>query len=398
MTVFDSAQERDVRSLVYQWVDRIPEPDSYSSIGLQDGAALYTLFLAQAGLVLQDRELTARAYRHADFGIAQLDVTELNTSLISNVTGLGFALDKLRLHAQATPSLNSPLAQIDEVLCEATTSLPAGALADLLNGLAGVVVYGANRSRVDGSCGKHLVLQLWRWLHAEHETRWGKAGLDGRLALDSGSDLTMAHGYAGVLAAFSRAYAMDALPLAAGSLLRLGFERLCEQRVRTEVGLLFPCREGAAAAARMGWCTGSVGFAAALLHGRSVDKTLSVGAVELLESMARQYDSPLAKIFDGALCHGLSGVSYMLWRVSQVALLSSTLRASLLDVSKRASDQVLGTIGKRHPAGHYPIEGFWQEANTLLEGGYGVCLALLAMLEAGPAIWEDIFLLDFPRE
>lgn len=398
MTLFDSAQARNVRNLIYEWVDRIPEPDRYSSIGLYDGAALYALFLAQAGLVLQDRKLVARAHSHADFGIAQLKDVALNTSLISNVTGLGFALDKLRLHADSSPSLEFPLAQIDEVLCEATESLPFGVLADLLNGLAGVVVYGANRSRVEDSLGKDLVLQLWRWLSAEHETRWGEGVYSRALTVDDGSDLTIAHGYAGVLAAFSRAYVLGALPLAAGPLLRVGFERLCAQRLRSDVGPLFPSRSGTGAAARIGWCTGSVGFAAALLHGRSVISTISADAAELLESMIRQYDSPMAKVYDGALCHGLSGVSYMFWRASKAAFLTSSLRASLFDVSKRAVDQLLGTVGKRHPAGHYPIEGFWQDADTILEGGYGVCLALLAMLEGGPAIWEDVFLLDFPRD
>jgi lantibiotic modifying enzyme len=218
--------------------------------------------------------------------------------------------------------------------------------------------------------------------------------------------LGMAHGTSGVIAFLSRAAAsVPAVRKKAVSMLEAATAFLFAHRLSPEAGGGFSAwitRDGGdSGAARLAWCYGDPGVAAALLAaGRAAGrKEWETEAVELaLRAHAR---SPRHnRVMDATLCHGAAGVGHIFNRLYQ-----ATGDARLAGVARYWFARTLGEF--RRPghgvAGFLPFglthadvgdESSSRPEQGLLTGACGIGLALLAATTPVEPVWDRLFMLD----
>jgi hypothetical protein len=143
--------------------------------------------------------------------------------------------------------------------------------------------------------------------------------------------------------------------------------------------------------ARVAWCYGDPGVAAALAQAARAlgDDALRARARDVALGCGLR-DEP--GVVDSGICHGAAGLAHTFHRLG--AALADD------DVLALARHWALRTLDFRQPpeeGGRFltwiPLEGAYQTWTTLLEGSCGVGLVLLSAL-TGETWWDGLLLLD----
>jgi hypothetical protein len=218
-------------------------------------------------------------------------------------------------------------------------------------------------------------------------------------------NLGLAHGVPGVLALLGAACAAGirketARPLADGAAAWL----LAQEGAAGE-GAGFPVwlAPGAPRApARVAWCYGGLGIAAALLvaargvgNGEWEREAVRIGLA------AAERDPEQAGVRDAGLCHGAAGNAHLFNRMAQATGEPRFARAARFWLARalemRRPDRGIGGFqafrspGAGEPAG-------WVDEPGVLMGAAGIALALLAATtDVGPA-WDRMLLVSARRE
>jgi len=290
-------------------------------------------------------------------------------------------------------------ASIDEVLLRVLDEDWHGEY-DLIGGLVGFGVYALER----GGHGHLLVSRVLDQLEASAEPRG--AGLAwhtpaARLpawqrtqAPDGYWNLGLAHGIAGIIAWCARCVAAGVEDARARALMNGAVSYLLEVETANENGRFskWHARGGGPAGerARLAWCYGDLGIAAALTAAARVDARWRESARELARSCATRPVPP--GVHDTALCHGAAGIAHILARIAGATgdeVIAAAARRWLAVTLEMRTD---------HAYGGFPaFDGgtlTWRADATLLAGATGVALALHAMVSDVEPLWDRALLLD----
>jgi len=390
--------------------------------------ALPTLAGGDAGYSLIHSGLDAAFPRrgHATFAqqalgraVEALATTALPPSLHAGFTGVAWVAELLFGDPSAPPD-DDGSAAIDVALDAYLSRTPWKDPFDLIDGLVGIGVYALER--LPRPPAKRLVdLVLARLSDTAHRMRPGIAWPsspewvaalrqkkpNGR-KLDPDWNLGIAHGMPGVIAFLGRVTVSEALPSTrkiARTFLRGAVAWLLAQQLPDNAEGCFAATvtrglpvtgDVPGKPARLGWCHGDLGVAAALLlAGRAVGKSAWMSAATRIALRAAARAEESSGVIDAGLCHGAAGVAHIFHR-----LFRATDDERFAKAARFWFGRTLAMRGARGFAG-FPAWGVdandtlsWVDDPCLLTGTGGVTLALLAAATDHEFAWDRALLVS----
>ncbi|MBA2543939.1 MAG: lanthionine synthetase C family protein [Deltaproteobacteria bacterium] len=354
------------------------------------------LFWAYAAGAYEDDDSVQASYAAAvDRLVDRISGEHVRHSLFFGLAGEGWVLAHI-----ANDDAGDVLALVDQAVLEALAVRPWTQPYDLVEGVIGLGIYFVERAHAEGLARTVALLDelaveqdggvTWRTApeHMHFGQRESPAGY---------FNLGLAHGVAGAIALLGKIAALPAPPPRTRALLDGATRWLWQHQLPASPGGRFSAAvyPGAHAhPARAAWCYGDPGiavatWAAALRSGGSIES-----ARELACGLARR-DAGTTGIVDANLCHGSTGLAHILNRCYQASR-EPALREAAQAWYRRA-------LGARRPG--TGVGGFlsarpngkdWFSSPSLLEGGAGVGLALLAATTATEPSWDRLLLCDLP--
>jgi lantibiotic modifying enzyme len=361
-----------------------------------------------AGLALLDGYLTqtergsdhpVRARRHLQQAITAAAEKPTEASLYSGLTGVGWVIAHLQGRL-ADLDGEEDAAEIDDVLLHHLDQSPWSDDYDLVNGLVGLGIYALERLPRPAAltCLERVIGHLAETAEqrADGFTWWTNPAWlppDTREKFPHGYfNLGLAHGVPGVIALLGRACAAGfsrARPLLEGA---VGW--LLAQQGKGG----FPCWVGAEAQplpARLAWCYGDPGVAAALLGAaRAAREPAWEGEALAIALRAARRRPEESGVVDAGLCHGAAGLGHLFNRIYQ-----ATGEPELATAARSWFERALTM---RQPG--CGIGGFqawlpgadgaqaWVTDPGLLTGAAGIALALLAAATPIEPAWDRVLL------
>jgi lantibiotic modifying enzyme len=385
-----------LRELFQRWVSQVPKVGQARTSSVAHGAGLYATFLSQAAKVLNDPGLVPMAIGHLAHGAELLNTEPLSTSLYKSVPGYAWALNTLAMEHEINWA-EALLTDIDDLLIESFQAEEASPNVDLINGIAGLMVYAISRSKV--SSDRRLLSVLASSMTSRYEY-WFQ-GYDVRSSQQRpkcDQDLGIAHGIAGVLSVFSVAARKQLIADDSVELIRAGYDYLWGSSIPCSSGAAyFPHFNGKLQPGRVAWCYGNMGVIAAYLQGIWLDPENGERANRLLDYSLTQYREGNHQIRDASLCHGNAGTALLFSSFSKSAKLRQELRVACRQASRAALIETLASEADQDGRMYFPYLSAkfgYVDSGTLLEGWAGVCLGAAAAVSDTSPAWTELLLLS----
>jgi hypothetical protein len=371
------------------------------------GRALLSGYLAQVDR--PDHNGNDRHCRTAqdcvDRAIAATEKTASTAGLYSGLTGLGWAIAHLR-HCLPTLDAEPILGEMDDALLAHLEETPWTGEYDLIGGLVGYAVYALERLPASAgvACLERIIDHVEQTAehHPEGVTWW----TDPKWLLPETREkcprgyynLGLAHGVPGVIAVLGQ--------ICAAGIRVDRARRLLDGAVRWLLAHQSPDgfahwidADPAPKPARLAWCYGDPGVAAALLvAAHAVNEPAWEREARAIALRAAERPAELSGVKDAGLCHGAVGLGHIFNRMYQ-ATGDSWLARAAREWFERA-------LAMRRPG--RGIGGFeaWLANDRgsatyaadlgLLTGATGIALALLAATSTIEPTWDRILLVSMP--
>jgi lantibiotic biosynthesis protein len=378
---------------------------------LGSGSAGMSLYFAYLHGLLGDESSASAASDLTDHAIATAQPTP---GLYSGYTGVAWAAAHLSgWILDALDDEDDQLAEIDDALLTELSVQEWQGHFDVISGLVGIGVYALERRphatadailvRIVDHLGRmsRRVEEGRTWFTAPHllpphERQHFKAPFSVR-------NLGLAHGIPGVIALLGQIAGADteASPRARQLLLESA-DWCLAQCARAEQADGFPSSlaDGVdPAPARLAWCYGDLGIAAALLVAARAAGHAALEAASLVVAR-RAARRPMsgARVQDAGLCHGAAGIAHILNRLYH-GTNDTLIRDAAIGWYRRALDLQqpgVGVAGYRSwgadrttlSSGHLT----WQDDPGFLTGAAGVGLALVGAVSEQDPQWDRVLL------
>ena len=380
------------------------------------GRAILHGYLARAEHGTGHAEVAARCLQRASAAITD---KPMEASLYGGLTGVGWALSHLQ---SRLPGLDGEedCGEIDEVLLHHLEQSPWRDDYDLISGLVGFGVYalermapGANAARLAAAaCLERVVERLAETAEQQGEgvTWWTNPAwlpVEAREKTPRGYyNLGLAHGVPGVIALLGLACAAASrgasAPGASLDQARPLLEGAVNWLISQQQSAGFPHwvqPEAADGPARLAWCYGDPGVAAALLGTAWLvaEPAWEREALAIARRAARRPPDQ-AGVRDAGLCHGAAGLGHLFNRMFQ-----ATGEPGLADAARFWFEQTLQMARPGQGIGGYQAwqlgddsEPIWVTDSGLLTGSVGIALALLAATTVIEPAWDRMLLTAIP--
>lgn len=372
------------------------------------GIALFYAYLARTGLQPEARDLAEAYLDEAIEGPAQ---QVMIPALFNGFTGIAWAHAHVRQRLFGERHRGS-LTAIDEALITLVRRWQWPAKFDVLLGLSGIGVYALDRlpQRAGHVLVELIVQRLDELGEHQGEQRAWFTPPEGIAHIPEGEFcFGMAHGTAGVMAFLARAaVAVPTVTAQASRMLEAATAFVLTHQLASDVGAGLPAwmsRDGQPSGpARLAWCYGAPGIAAALLAAARLtghQKWESEAVHLALGAHARS--SQHNRVMDATLCHGAAGVAHTCNRLAQATgdvRLAEVARhwfRRTLDEFRQPEQGVAGFLP--YGLGHAEVDEVGTSAPEpgLLLGAAGIGLALLAATTPIEPAWDRLFMLDVHR-
>jgi lantibiotic modifying enzyme len=388
-----------VEDLAAYWRDPAGEPS------LADGHAGWAILCAALAQSDHGNRHLRIAQGCLERAIAATQEKPSTAALYGGLTGLGWAVARLR---DSLPDLDQEeiLAEIDDVLLGHLEQTPWTSDYDLISGLVGYAVYALKRlpSPSGAACLERIIDHLehtaehrpdgitwWtnpKWLLPETREKYPRGYYN----------LGLAHGVPGVIAVLGRVctagIAVDrARPLLDGAVSWL----LAHQNHDGFANWV--ASDLPHSPARLAWCYGDPGVAAALLWAaRAVNELAWEREALAIAIRAARRPADRSGVKDAGLCHGAAGLGHIFNRMYQAigdSRLATAARAWLeRTLAMRRPGQGIGGFATWMPRDNGSSE--WVADPGLLTGAAGIALALLAATTPVEPAWDAMLLVAIP--
>jgi lantibiotic modifying enzyme len=388
-----------VDDLATFWRDPAGEPS------LADGYAGWAILCAALAQSDHGNRHLRIAQACIERAVAETQKNPSAAGLYGGLTGLGWAIAHL-CHSLPDLDRGEILDEIDEVLLGYLEETPWTGEYDLISGLVGLAVYALERlpsparTAIVERVIDHLEqtaehrpegLTWWtnpKWLMAETREQWPGGYYN----------LGLAHGVPGVIALLGRVcaagFAVDrARPLLDGAVRWL----LARQNRDGFANWFAPDHPDRPA--RLAWCYGDPGVAAALLcAARAVNEPAWEQEARAIALRATERPADQSGVKDAGLCHGASGLGHIFNRMYQAtgdARLATAARAWFeRTLAMRRPGRGIGGFETWMPRDNGSSE--WVTDPGLLTGAAGIALALSAATTPVEPAWDAMMLVAVP--
>lgn len=375
------------------------EPET--NIGFVDaslgrGDAGLAIFFYYLWLHTGSEEHRAEASRVLDRAITAIAEQQMPPSLYMGFPGVAWAAAHLEGRLFDS-SGEDPNAEIDQVLAEYLDTSPWTGDYDLISGLVGLGVYSLERlpRPIAVTCLGRVVERLSELAHQDGDgySWWTDPTFlpeETRRNYPHGYfNLGVAHGVPAVVWLLAQAErgGIDGIRVLDGA---VGW--LIAQKLASDAEGSFPIYKGEKVPARLAWCYGDAGVAAALATaGAATNRKDWELEAMAIATKAGSRDPDRTGIRDTPICHGSAGLGHLFNRLYQTYG-EANMRSAALSWFEH-------TIQSRNPS--FGIGGFpawkaeegkmtWENEPGLLAGAAGVGLALLAGATRWEPAWDTI--------
>lgn len=364
-------------TVLARWVAGLGRPESSEWPWLGQGSALSALLVSTYARINEDSTAFELAAEHLRFGATLLGKFQLTSAFHQGLSGYGWCLQVFPC-PEMTPWRNELLRDIDDLLVRGLSQriLPN---IDIVNGIAGIVLYGLDRGRSQSSSEA-----LWRSLDLriyELLSLWNRSDISDLLKSKSLSNLGIAHGIPGVMSVCAEAINRGLVTKCSTKMLEESLDKLWEMRLVSEKGLVqFPYTIGGSGPARLAWCYGNLGLAALYANGSRISSKFVRHTNELTESSLSQYFDSSCGINDASLCHGEAGVLAAFGYLERSGIIEASLNQQLsqgISMSLNSAKSLERKHGGRSTF-LYQLPDKMVPSVSYLEGGAGVALAISA--------------------
>lgn len=380
---------------------------------LSGGAAGAAIFFGYLAKTTGDEKALAMCRHLQDVAGRILAEQPTGSGLFSGFPGIGWAASHLRDLLE--PDSEDPASEIDDAIRLMLNRSGWKESYDLVVGLVGHGVYGLERLETGG--GREILATVIR--HLDRLAVPKPEGLawftpvgqippwQRKFATEGYWNLGLAHGIPGVLALMGCAIKAGVEGTTATRLLEGGMAWVLARKNPDGCeGWFGNClpegKEWTAQGSRVAWCYGDLGLATALLMA-SRDAGRSDWEAEALKIARDAAARPreIRGIRDAGLCHGTAGNALIFLR-----LYCATGEACFLDVALDHLDWTLEFQDSTKPYGGFPLpprlgddrQSDMYYTPSLLDGGAGVALMLLAFLTDQAPDWDRQLLISLtPR-
>ena len=400
------------------WAPEAAAPDARGAVDASlasgtAGQAVLHAYLARSGGSAGEAALARECL---DAAIEAAGRVPMEASLFTGFVGIGWAVEHLsRLLSEdgarddggRAGDPEDPLASIDEAL---RTALESGAALDdfdLVSGLTGIGLYALERLPRPGA-RECLRLVVDRLADRAERARGGLSWRTPPERMPSGVrkagpyDLGTAHGVPGVIAFLGQACAWNVAAPRARDLLEDAVSWLLEQRLDPDGPGCFAATAGPGGGrqpARLAWCYGDAGIAAALLVAARAagDAAWASEAIAIGRAAAERSDEG-SGVRDAGLCHGAAGIAHIFLRLHHATGETLFADAAALWLSRTLDLERAGGLDG-FPSWFTPEDSAsrWVADPGLLRGAAGVGLALLAATSTIEPAWDRALLLSGRR-
>lgn len=375
-----------IKDLVASWVGAVPEVGTYSSPSLSLGSGSFAVFLHHASVYLGEPRLQELAVEHLGYGVELINRSDPTASLYRSIPGLAWSMSHV---LGRNSDVDAFMVEAQCHLVQALDEAPENLSIDLINGLAGLMVFATKSIAHTGDMAMiHAISRRYTRRFAHWE--------DGKNEFPAGApdgNLGMAHGLPGILAVFARASNQGLLPQDAALLTSAGFSYLDRFFIETKDGQCYlPNEQAAVNPARLAWCYGGLGAAFACMQGRSIFAAAEQRSEQLLRYAADQFFTADARLNDATLCHGYAGSALQFSLVAGDDRLPGDLRASARSIVRESVRKVfeLSTVSQGIRSFPARFTSGDRVSMSLLEGSMGVCLSLMAVHSEDRPEWLSV--------
>lgn len=375
---------------------------------LSDGSAGLAVLFTYLAQTHTNRAYATQALAFLEQAMDTVATAPMEPALHSGFIGVGWAVAHL-MGRLVAPGEADPNTAIDEFLLDHVSHTPWSNHYDLISGLVGFGVYALERlpDPVAVRCLEEIITRLAELAEATDE---GLTWLTPAYLLPEWQhqhfphgyyNLGLAHGIPGIIALLGHVYTAGVAVNQARRLLDGAVPWLLAHQIEEPAGSGFAywhTPENKPSLARLAWCYGDPGVAAALLlAARAVGEPAWQQAALTIARRAARRPPAQSGVVDAGLCHGAAGLGHLFNRMYQAS-----------------GDPVLGeaarywleyTLELRRPsqgiAGYFAWsakDSAWQADPGLLTGAAGVALALVAAsggpLGALEPAWDRSLLID----
>jgi lantibiotic modifying enzyme len=369
------------------------------------GLAVLFAYLAKARPGLEDEAVAQQWLAQA---IQAVSESEVPASLYSGLAGVAWAAAHLR---EQLPDLDTEAitGEIDEVLLEHLRRSPWPGTYDLIDGLVGFGVYALERgphAATAVACLERIIAHLAETAERrpdgiawETRSEWLPADVREKRSLRY-YDLGLAHGIPGVIALLGRACAAGVAVEKARPLLEGVARWLMVRRAMVGTdGFPYSIEPGLPSEpARLAWCYGDPGVAAALLLAARCagEPTWERAALAVARRAAER--PPDDSGVDAGLCHGAAGLGHLFNRLFQASGEARLREAAQFWLKRtlemRQPDRGIAGFAAWEPGRNGSAD--WTDAPGFLTGAAGIALALLAAVTPIEPAWDRVLLVSIP--
>jgi lantibiotic modifying enzyme len=410
-TVLEIAQilQNDPPYTLPKGVEDSAETQEGFKIGLAGGWLGYSLFYCYGARAFPDDDDEQIAAEFLNQTIQAASKYRLGFSLYTGYTGVGWALEHLceQLVDESEEDLND---DIDESLKEYLNQSPWLADYDLIGGLIGYGVYALERlprqsaieiletivERLDETAEQNSDGITWR-THPNLLPDWQR-----EICPDGYYNLGLAHGIPGIIALLGGICANGVAVQKARPLLDGTVNWLLKQKLTNSEWSCFTSwqAEGVERGeARLAWCYGDAGVAAALFCAAHAvgEKSWEEEALNIMRRAAlRPFEK--AGVRDAAICHGAVGLAHIFNRFYQATHENIFKEAAIKWFEKTLEMRVHKENGVAGFAAYHLEDDLqtprWEAEPGLLEGATGIALSLLAAITDVEPDWDRMLLLS----
>jgi hypothetical protein len=413
--ILDGAPAEQAHAAIHTIAEALQHPPRLSEeaphagevVSLAGGDAGLALFYTYMALAYPGQGHEERAVRCLERAFDGVGVLPLGPSLYSGFTGVAWAAQHLQGRLL---DADDPNAAIDEALLAHLGRSPWRQDYDLISGLVGFGVYALERlpHPTAAACLELVVARLEEMAERRPEglTWWTDPlwlPLESRMTYRHGYyNLGLAHGVPGVIALLGEVCAAGIAQRPARQMLDRAVSWLMAQQLPTRAGSRFTYWVGPGAdhlPARLAWCYGDAGVAAALLcAARRVGEPIWEGVALDIAFGAAARAPEQAGVCDAGLCHGAAGLGHIFNRFYQATGAERFAQAARLWI-ERALDMRqpdAGVAGFRAWAPSASGQLDWVDDAGLLTGAAGIGLVLLAATTPIEPAWDRMLLVSAP--
>lgn len=374
------------RDIILRFIHQIPRTDNCKEPGINSGALLYALVLLQWGRVSHCRESVSKSVEYIEKSAQLFNQRTLNFSLYRGISGFGWLIQQYGDDA-ILPWRNKTLVDIDLALVEDLNSEVKHKM-ELINGLAGVMVYAITRGSSNNS-SKDL------WIKIEEVV--GSFLSDWNLGLQDefSCNLGVAHGIPGLLSMCSIAIGKGLLSSAMAKKVGISYDNLWAMRLQSDGAnsAKFSYSTTSMTQARLAWCYGGLGLAEMFKNGICLDEVNVKRMRYLINDGIEQYLKGEHGINDASLCHGHAGVAVVFRRMAKYGEVNPEERRKLIAISIESyaaafDSEVFYHNGKSTFL--HDVKGSFFPSTSFLEGGAGIALAATLLWSNEDNYWLQL--------